>query len=302
MNHLSVIEIDDRNKHLVEQPSNANRTYFSRLYQAESRNAFRNVSIKYVIEGLEYYRIGKEEYPLTAGQLLLANQQSDGEVYFNSNEIALGICIDIQPDMMFDALQSMSRFHRQDPDRLFERKTETTLVFEQVYHVNNSLLRRKILPLERVLLNDNAAIEPLNEEWYMELAELIAIQECEHNRALRALESVKTSTRQEIYRRLLQGRSFMDEHFLQSPLISDVAQYCCMSEFHFFRSFKQAFRITPHQYMLRKRLELASSLIRHGDLNLSQIASECGFPDLAAFSKTFKKHFQVAPSHYAAAL
>lgn len=300
MNHPSVIHIDDHNKHLIQQPANANRTYFSRLYQAASNNSFRNISIKYVIEGLEHYRIGQEEYSLSAGQLLLANQQPDGSVYFDADEIAIGICIDIQPDTMYDALHSMNRLYRQDPEKLLEIRGETQLVFEHVYNIKQSSLRRKIQPLERALLNGQTPT--LNEDWYFELAELIAVQECEHNRALRALDSVKASTRQEIYRRLLEGRSYMDECFLQNPLISEVAQHCYMSEFHFFRSFKQAFRITPHQYMLRKRLEMASRLIRFGDKNLSQVAAECGFPDLAAFSKTFKKHFQMAPSRYAAAL
>lgn len=301
MNHPSIICIDDNNKHLIQQPANANQTYYSRLYQGASNNSFRNVSIKYVIEGLEHYRIDREEYSLSAGQLLLANQQPNGSVYFDSEEIAVGVCIDIHPGTMYDALRTMNRFYRQDPDKLLEHQDKTQLIFDHVYNIKQSPLRRKIQPLERALVN-NLMPEPLDEDWYFELAELIAIQESEHNRALRALDSVKASTRQEIYRRLLQGRRYMDEHFLQNPLISEVAQHCCMSEFHFFRSFKQAFRSTPHQYMLRKRLELASKLIRFGDMNLSQVAAECGFPDLAAFSKTFKKHFQMAPSRYAAAL
>ncbi len=300
MNHPSVIYIDDNNKHKIQQPANVNRTYFSRLYQAASNNSFRNVSIKYVIEGLEHYRIDQEEYSLGAGQLLLANQQPNGSVHFDNEEMALGICIDIHPGTMYDALRTINRFYRQDPDKLIENQDKTQFIFDQVYNIKRSPLRRKIQPLERALLNHQTPT--LNEDWYFELAELIAIQECEHNRALRALDSVKASTRQEIYRRLLEGRNYMDERFLQNPLISEVAQHCCMSEFHFFRSFKQAFRITPHQYMLRKRLELASKLIRFGDRNLSQVAAECGFPDLAAFSKTFKKHFQMAPSRYAAAL
>ena len=69
-----------------------------------------------------------------------------------------------------------------------------------------------------------------------------------------------------------------------------------MAEFHFFRSFRQAFGTSPYQYLLGKRLELAKELIITGDMSVTTIAAHCNFPDIFTFSKAFKRRFNVAPS------
>lgn len=68
--------------------------------------------------------------------------------------------------------------------------------------------------------------------------------------------------------------------------------------------FKKEVGATPHEYLLRERMELASGLIRSGITNrysgytVSQISEACGFSDPLYFSRVFKKYFGVAPSEY----
>jgi AraC family transcriptional regulator len=96
--------------------------------------------------------------------------------------------------------------------------------------------------------------------------------------------------------RLKIAKQYMDEEYLNIDEIIQVATFCTMSEFHFFRSFKQAFGISPYQYLLNKRLELANELIISGDMSVTAIAAHCNFPDIFTFSKAFKRQFNVAPS------
>jgi len=90
----------------------------------------------------------------------------------------------------------------------------------------------------------------------------------------------------------------MDDEFLSIDEIQQAASVCNMSEFHFFRSFRQAFGISPYQYLLTKRLELAAYLIKEGNMSLTIIAAHCNFPDVFTFSKAFKRQFHLAPSHF----
>ena len=68
--------------------------------------------------------------------------------------------------------------------------------------------------------------------------------------------------------------------------------------------FKKEMGVTPHEYLLRERMELARSLILSGISNqysgysVSQIAEACGFSEPLYFSRVFKKYFGVAPSEY----
>src|SRR6476646_2645882 len=94
------------------------------------------------------------------------------------------------------------------------------------------------------------------------------------------------------------GKQFMDDNFLTVNDISEVAQASNLSEFHFFRSFKQAFGITTYQYILNKILDLARTMLRDGDASITTIASTCNFPDLFTFSKAFKRHFGISPSQF----
>ena len=80
-----------------------------------------------------------------------------------------------------------------------------------------------------------------------------------------------------------------------------VAEECCLSEFRFYRLFKQCFGISPGQYVQQRRIEEAIILSRQ-DLSWTEIALHLNFTDLAAFSNAFKKVKGVSPSAYKASL
>jgi len=87
-------------------------------------------------------------------------------------------------------------------------------------------------------------------------------------------------------------------HFLENPVIRTIAIESNMSEFHFFRCFKNVLGITPYQYLLEKRLQHSYSLLKQKELLISTIAKECGFPDVFTFSKAFKRKYGLSPSKY----
>ena len=68
--------------------------------------------------------------------------------------------------------------------------------------------------------------------------------------------------------------------------------------------FQKETGLTPKQYLLRERMELARTIISNGITNryseytVSQIAEACGFSDPLYFSRVFKKYFGVSPSEY----
>jgi AraC-like DNA-binding protein len=138
--------------------------------------------------------------------------------------------------------------------------------------------------------------EHLNKEWFLQLVEKVIYHEYGNYLSLNDIRSVKLETRKEILRRLKAGRQYMDDEFLSITDINTVAVYCNMSLFHFYRSFKQAFGVSPYQYLLGRRLLLAKEMVYQNKLSLTAIATHCNFPDLFTFSKAFKRKFNSAPS------
>lgn len=61
-----------------------------------------------------------------------------------------------------------------------------------------------------------------------------------------------------------------------------------MSTAHFARSFKQAFGVPPHRYLLARRIERATALLRDTDLPVIDIAFQTGWSSLGTFGRTFR--------------
>ena len=78
----------------------------------------------------------------------------------------------------------------------------------------------------------------------------------------------------------------------------ELAHLCGMSLSGFKRAFRQAYDDSPARYIRRRRLEQAAKLLRGTSLRISEVAYDCGFRELAHFSRLFKGVYGVAPSGY----
>jgi transcriptional regulator GlxA family with amidase domain len=67
-----------------------------------------------------------------------------------------------------------------------------------------------------------------------------------------------------------------------------LAKVSGVSEAHFARSFKDAFGIPPHRYLLTRRIERASSLLRDTELSITEIAFQTGWSSLGTFGRVFR--------------
>jgi transcriptional regulator GlxA family with amidase domain len=67
-----------------------------------------------------------------------------------------------------------------------------------------------------------------------------------------------------------------------------LARVSGVSEAHFARSFKDAFGVPPHRYLLTRRIERATALLRDTDLPITDIAFQTGWNSLGTFGRTFR--------------
>lgn len=80
--------------------------------------------------------------------------------------------------------------------------------------------------------------------------------------------------------------------------LARLADETCMSPYHFLRSFRSVVGMTPHQYVLRIRMNRAAVRLRLSDDPVSSIALEAGFNDLSTFNRRFRRVIGVSPSNY----
>ncbi|MBK9983000.1 MAG: helix-turn-helix transcriptional regulator [Saprospiraceae bacterium] len=271
-----------------------NRIYYCELNQYYSDNVFRNFSIKFTMEGVVQYRTEKEKYALTPNYFLLSSKQPC-ECIVDSKPLMRNISIDIDPVTFGEVFTWMSSGKDIDLENFRAEHFSSPDFFENVYPIRYSELGNHLLSLGQSIVAGESLNYNITEETFYELAEKIVRQEFNHLNFLHQLQAVKRSTREETLRRLLIGKHYIDEHYLQNPEIPDIARQASLSQFYFFRNFKMAFGITPYQYMMHKRLEHAKNLIKN-NVPVSKIASDCHYPDVFTFSKAFKKKYGYAPS------
>lgn len=285
--------IHEGNKLSLNKPLDTDMIYYSELREWYTDNAFRSLSVKFVLEHSIYYKAGTKEYKVKAGHYLLAPKQPGVKAYFQTPTPVKSICIDICP-RSFDEAAQLLLSKSDDLDHQLGSYFHYPEFCEHISPLDGSALSAQLQGL--LPLMASGSIEGVNKEWFLHLIEKIIYKEYGNYMALKNIHSARASTRKEILRRLQLGKEYMDEHFLQIKEIRQVADHCAMSEYHFFRSFKQAFGMTPFQYVTGKRMHLAQELVKEKELTISEVAAACHFPDVFTFSKAFKRYYGVPPS------
>lgn len=97
-------------------------------------------------------------------------------------------------------------------------------------------------------------------------------------------------------RRLLRAKDRMDEASEESWPIARLAGVSGVSEAHFARSFKDAFGVPPHRYLLTRRIERAKALLRDTDEPIIDIALQTGWSSLGTFGRVFKDVTGLSPT------
>jgi len=92
----------------------------------------------------------------------------------------------------------------------------------------------------------------------------------------------------ELLRRLLRAKDRMDAASHEDWPVRRLARVSRVSEAHFARSFKQAFGVPPHRYLLTRRIERATALLRDTDRPITEIALDTGWESLGTFGRTFR--------------
>ena len=101
-------------------------------------------------------------------------------------------------------------------------------------------------------------------------------------------------------RRLRRARDRMDREYAQPLDVPALARTALMSSAHFSRRFREAYSETPYSYLMTRRIERAKSLLRRGDLSVTQVCFEVGCQSLGSFSARFRELVGESPSSYRA--
>jgi AraC-like DNA-binding protein len=102
----------------------------------------------------------------------------------------------------------------------------------------------------------------------------------------------------DIYKKIIDAKLFIDEHFDLPIDLDAIAGEACLSRYHFHRLFRRIYKRTPHQYLTFKRIDRAQRILAAADCTVGEVCMQVGFESIGSFSLLFKKEIGVAPGEY----
>ena len=129
------------------------------------------------------------------------------------------------------------------------------------------------------------------------LANLLALHLVRQYSSLRGSSMRETRSAGSLSERALgQATDYINDNLSGKVTLTEVAGAACLSPHHFARSFKAATGLSPHQYVIRRRVERAKTLLTENDLPIAQIAEAVGFANQSHLAFHTRRLLGISPT------
>jgi AraC family transcriptional regulator len=96
---------------------------------------------------------------------------------------------------------------------------------------------------------------------------------------------------------LRQVIDYINDHLDRDLGLAELAKIVQMSPHYFTRLFKQSTGLTPHQYVIHRRVERAKELLLNGELTIAEVAYSVGFANQSHLNRHLKRLLGVTPRY-----
>ncbi|MEJ1228200.1 AraC-type DNA-binding protein [Pseudomonas sp. NFACC09-4] len=96
---------------------------------------------------------------------------------------------------------------------------------------------------------------------------------------------------------LMRAAQFIHDHCTEALRLEDICSAAQLSPSYLSRAFKRHYGMTPHAFLVNRRIQFARRQLREGRL-IADVALDSGFADQAHFQRAFKQHLAATPGQY----
>ncbi|MGM9476562.1 helix-turn-helix transcriptional regulator [Pedobacter sp. GSP4] len=279
-----VKELSNRNKIVSESTCEA-------LYEQQN-DAY---TIKFVFNGSENCEINKRKFRIYPDTFAIVNAGTNFCSKIDSINPVNTFSVSFGENFIKDFHHSFSS----SDENLLDGKEagEIPAFIESLYPFTGDM-RFNVLHLKKQLdkgLNNEMLI---NEYMYHCLLNYYKIYDKEVVQKLGRLSFIKTKTREEVLKRLTLAKEFISSNYNQNISLEHIAEQACLSVNHLLRTFKEAYEISPYQFLMQLRLNRAKMLLQTTSYSLNEIVGLVGFECPSSFIRLFKNTFNITPLKY----
>ena len=256
-------------------------------------------SIKFVLQGSESYTFGNQRLSVDPNKYIIVNKGQSYASEINSEVKTVSFCVFFSDYFVSDACRVASQSNEYLLDNFVDHDCKELNFHQRLYWKEDqmSIFLDSFIYEMRTLGHEDLRLD----EWCAELLNVLLKLFVSERTQQSALNGLKPATRQEVHKRLSASIDFIHENYQGDISLTTLSTVSSMSSFHFLRSFKSAFKITPYQYLTQIRLQQACRLLMAKDALVSDIVISCGFQDESSFSRLFKARMGVTPSVFRSA-
>jgi len=262
-------------------------------YQIQCTDDF---SIRFVLTGNEIYRLGKRELSIYPDSFLILNK---GTQYISKIDSQTPVAaFSIAFDQRF--LNDFNRSYTADDNSLLDNLdiTENGIDFNETIYPFKGDIKFNIQHLKRNIdngLNDELLI---NEYLHHCLVNYHKIYRTEILNKSEKLAFSNKKTQVEIMKRLNLAKEYIYTNYNKNVMLEDLAQHSCLSVNHLLRTFKQAFNLSPHQFLTQLRLQRAQLLLKNTGYSINEVVCMVGFECPSSFIRLFKDRYKTTPMKF----
>jgi AraC-like DNA-binding protein len=252
-------------------------------------------SIKSVVTGRATWKTAAGRYALTPGQHLILDRGTSYSLTIDGDNPVETFCVFFRDGFVEEALRSLTKPEARLLDDPVERAESFALL--EARHDSRDAPGPQLAALRRIV--QEGGVGAMRLSGALQHAALSVVDRSSTLAQMsRRLPVARPATRRELIRRLHRARDFMRAGLGDSLSLDAIARAACLSPFHFHRSFRAFFDETPHQFVIRLRLDRAADRLRRTNARVTEIALAVGFESPAHFSRAFKTRFSCSPQAY----
>lgn len=251
-------------------------------------------TLKFVFAGEECCTVNKRNISIFPDSFVVLNQGTEYNSTIDSitpvNTLALSFDANFVRD--FNSTCQLSE------ESLLEGELNSCPLFLETLYPFVGDMKYNILHLKNQIDRglDNEML--INEYLHHCLLNYYSIYNQEITQKISKLSFIKTKTKEEIIKRLALAKEFINSNYNDNISLDEISVYCCLSVNHLLRTFKEAYGISPYQYLMQIRISRAKHLLKTTDYPLSEIVGLIGFENTSSFIRLFKQATCMTPAKF----
>lgn len=239
-----------------------------------AKHAHEEYSIGLTMQGRQDFFCRNAFYKSTPGSVMLFNPEDIHDGHSGGEQNLEYVMLYIHPNELQPLFHALGH-SKNTTLRLKETLFDDAILRHQVYAMSQRLQGQSYSKIE-------------HEASLFQLAQSLT-------RLHGSLELPRYRTRAD--RLLLRAKDYIMSNLASDISIDDIAQAATMSKFHFIRTFREHFCITPHQYVLNCRINYARRQLLDGH-SATIAAVDSGFSDSSHLNRNFKRVFGMTPKQF----